>query len=344
MSADKSGCFYIHTLVRGANIVPPTWRHAQQDKQMTSKCATKRKAKKNWICKKCTKVVNCAWRQFYSGFSHILTACFLASRFLKWKICVDVSQLAPARGMQHCTSTQHIFVVNFFSLLRSLFHCCIVSVEDWMFNIFENFIFVVKLTLFGMTFSAQPHTHSQLSQQRVCCFHICSAISRFYLAWQRWKRCAVRAHIASFCFCFSLSLHQNAVADRSWQSCPPLACSSWHHHRPYDQLFGPSSLLAINRSVFVVAACHRGFLACLSVCLSACLVHFSRLVFDKVHLELMQMTACHSDTYTNECPKQFNNGLSSSERKHNIEGVQEMLCLCQESWCFSFALHWVGEF
>lgn len=265
MSADKSGCFYIHTLVRGANIVPPTWRHAQQDKQMTSKCATKRKAKKNWICKKCTKVVNCcAWRQFYSGFSHIFPACFLASRFLKWKICVDVSQLAPARGMQHCTSTQHIFVVNFFSLLRSLFHCCIVSVEDWMFNIFENFIFVVKLTLFGMTFSAQPHTHSQLSQQRVCCFHICSAISRFYLAWQRWKRCAVRAHIASFCFCFSLSLHQNAVADHALHLPAALDTTIDHMTNSSAQVLSSPSTV---RSLWLLPAIVVFLRVCLSVCL-----------------------------------------------------------------------------
>lgn len=112
-----------------------------------------------------------------------------------------------------------------------------------MFNIFENFIFVVKLTLFGVTFLAQSHTTRLLSQQRDCCFHICLAVSRFDFASQSWW--AVAAHTILLCFLFffssvSLNLQQNALVDWCWHSCPAFAYSALCHHQLHDHLFSPS--------------------------------------------------------------------------------------------------------
>lgn len=65
---------------------------------------------------------------------------------------------------------------------------------------------------------------------------------------------------------------------------------------PPHHLYRPCFSLSAQLRIIV----HCGWCAqmWLSVRLSACLVHFSRLVFDKVLLELMQMTACRRDTYT----------------------------------------------
>lgn len=205
MSADKSGCLHMHTHIHSASIVPPTWRHAQQDKQMTSNCAAKQKSKKNTDFAKTRKQTAKLWiivlGVSFTPVSLIFFPFFFSFHaFWSEKFALtSVNSSHPFRA--ECTvALQYGSFLELIFFLHSLFQFCIVSVEDWMFNIFENFIFVVKLTLFGVTFLAQSHTTRLLSQQRDCCFHICLAVSRFDFASQSWW--AVAAHTILLCFLF----------------------------------------------------------------------------------------------------------------------------------------------
>lgn len=168
------------------------------------RCHTKKQKKKHWFYKKkknrqqscellCLASVLLRFLSYFSAF-------FSFHAFWSEKFALtSVNSSHPFRA--ECTvALQYGSFLELIFFLHSLFQFCIVSVEDWMFNIFENFIFVVKLTLFGVTFLAQSHTTRLLSQQRDCCFHICLAVSRFDFASQSWW--AVAAHTILLCFLF----------------------------------------------------------------------------------------------------------------------------------------------
>lgn len=157
MSADKSGCLHMHTHIHSASIVPPTWRHAQQDKQMTSKCAAKPKSKKkHWFCKKKRKQTAKLWiivlGVSFTPVSLIFFPFFFVPRFLKWKICVDVSQLlAPLSCRMHrCTTIRQLFGTHFFpAFFISVLYC-----KCWGLNVqhFREFHFRCKTYAFWRDF------------------------------------------------------------------------------------------------------------------------------------------------------------------------------------------------